>query len=122
MNVRGKLTALCFVVLLLSCHYASGLVARPSRGSAGEETWQSSNKRPRHRLSPSHSRMQHHEPRGDGPISLHAFNRLLIWAWVVSTFLISCSGYIMVPVLRVRNCFVTSGMCVSVQTLLERLH
>ena len=115
MNVRGKFTTLRFVALLLSCHYAPGLVAHLSRGSAGEETWQSSNQRPRHRLSPSQSRMQHREPRQDGSISLHAFNRILIWAWVVSTFLVICFGRIMVPVLRVRNCSVTFGLCASIQ-------
>ena len=115
MNVHRKLKTPGFVLLLLSCQYASGLVIHPSRGSTAEETSQSSNQRPRHRLPPLQNRVQHHGPRGDGPISLHAFNRILIWAWVVSSFLITCSGYIMVPALRVRNLFVTYGQCVSIQ-------
>lgn len=102
MNSHCKLKTVDLVVLLLSCQYASGLASYPSRGSAVRETSQSNSRRSRQGLSPLQKHIQHRKARGDAPISLHAFNRILIWAWVVSTYLTLCSAYDIVRVARLR--------------------
>ena len=86
----------------LELQHASGLAIHSMEGSAAGDTSQSSGQRPRHGLATLQSRMQCHRPCESDPISLHAFNRILIWVWVVSTCSTLCSACRLVRVARLR--------------------
>ena len=103
MNIHCNFKAVRILMLLLSSQHASGLAIYSLKGSAVEETSQSSDQRPRHGPSPLQKHIQRHEPRGSVRRSLHAFNRILIWAWVVSTCSTLCSACSQVCAARVRT-------------------
>ena len=103
MNIHCKLKAVRILMLLLSSLDASGLTIHSLKGNAVEDTSQSSDQRPRQGPSTFLKHTQHHEPRGSDPTSLHAFNRVLIWAWVVSTCSSLCSACRLVRVALLRT-------------------
>ena len=119
MNIHCKLKAFRILLLLLSSQHASGVAIHSLKGSAVEDTLQSSDERPRQIPSPLQKHMRRHEPRGSDPISLHAFNRVLIWAWVVISCspLYTASAHTSTAYCRLCNvadeATVTSGLCLQ---------
>lgn len=87
--MRYRLVISGLGALLCSCLCHPDLAVHSARGTAVGEASQGCNKRPHHLLSLSDRRNKRHTPHRDRPIDLHAFGRILIWAWVVSTCLLT---------------------------------